>query len=141
MNASAAANAPGGPPPGHPSAKITVTVHPDNRLAVEGPMDCKAWMTMHMNAAIAVLMPYRRFKITAAEADAGYLPKRAGLRDVEAARIVVSVLEDDAIVIEGPLGSREWVVACLENAIDAVRAYRKPGSGIVDTISDPRIAS
>jgi hypothetical protein len=53
---------------------------------------------------------------------------------------VISVLDDDALGIEGPLGSREWVVACLENAIDVVRTYRKPGSAIVDSISDPRIA-
>ena len=48
-----------------------------------------------------------------------------------AAQIVIKIHNPGAKSIEGPMDEREWVLACLQNAIDAVRAHRRPSRGLI----------
>lgn len=48
-----------------------------------------------------------------------------------AAKIIISVFEDGALSVEGPIGELQWVLAVLENAKDAVRNHHRPKSAIV----------
>lgn len=38
-----------------------------------------------------------------------------------AARIVVTIHQDNALSVEGPTGDKPWCIAALQNAIDAVK--------------------
>lgn len=51
--------------------------------------------------------------------------------DHVAAQIVIKIHGHGAMSIEGPMDEREWMIACLENALAAVKSHRRPQQGII----------
>lgn len=51
--------------------------------------------------------------------------------DVVTVQIVIKVHASGAMSVEGPLDEREWMLAALENAKDAVRNHRRASPIIV----------
>lgn len=45
-------------------------------------------------------------------------------------RVIVEVYEDNALAVRGPTHDPLWVIAALENAIDAVRNQAFPKDGL-----------
>lgn len=46
-------------------------------------------------------------------------------------RVIVEVYEDNAMAVRGPMEDPAWIIAALENAIDAVRNQMRPKTDIV----------
>lgn len=53
--------------------------------------------------------------------------------DQTAIKITITVAASGALLVEGPLDEREWMLAVLENAKDAVRNHRRPSPIIIPT--------
>lgn len=43
-----------------------------------------------------------------------------------AVQIIITVWDDGAMSVEGPLGDKPWLLAVLDNAKDSVRNHRDP---------------